>query len=504
MIAFLVLALSLDFLLVLLQLLTPNVLIPWLLGMVFGVFVGATPGLTATMAVALIVPVSFYLEPNAGLALIIGVSFTAIFAGDIPATYLRIPGTPASAAATLDGHQMAKQGRGGLALILDLLCSSLGGLIGVALLMLVASPLAQFALLFSNFEYFWLGLLGLSMSALVTQGSTFAGVMSAALGVLISTVGRDILSSVPRYTFGRMELEQGFHFIPVMIGLFGLAEVLRNLRSDASLAMPSVKGKSELPIKEGLFVIVRHKWLVIRSAVVGAIIGALPGAGADIAAWASYGLAQKTSSQPEDFGSGSVEGVIAPTSANNAAVAGAWIPALVFGVPGDAVTAIVLGAMTMYNIIPGPKLFQEGTQVQSIFCIALVTQLLLLPAGLVGIYAFGWMLRLPRRFVLVAVVVFSVVGAFAINNSMFDVYVMLAFGVVGFFLESQRVPLAPLILGLILGPLVERKLRAGLISTSGDLAPMFTRPICVALAVLLIVMLVGGPLVRLLAARRRN
>jgi TctA family transporter len=174
----------------------------------------------------------------------------------------------------------------------------------------------------------------------------------------------------------------------------------------------------------------------------------------------------------------------------------------VFGVPGDAVTAIVLGAMTMYNIIPGPELFHEGTQVRSIFCIALVTQLLLLPAGLAGIFAFGWMLRLPRRFVLVAVVVFSVVGAFAINNSMFDVYVMLAFGVIGFFLESQRVPLAPLILGLILGPLVERKLRAGLISSSGDLSPMFTRPICIVLVGLLIAMLIGAPLVRLLAAQR--
>ncbi len=471
--------------------------------MVFGVFVGATPGLTATMAVALIVPVSFYLEANAGLALIIGVSFTAIFAGDIPATYLRIPGTPASAAATLDGHQLAKQGRGGLALTLDLLCSSLGGLVGVSLLMLVAGPLAKFALQFSNFEYFWLGLLGLSMSALVTQGSTFAGVMSAALGVLISTVGRDIVSNVPRYTFGLMELDQGLHFIPVMIGLFGLAEVLRNLRSDVSLALPSMEGKSAMPVRESLLEIIRHKWLVLRSAVAGTIIGALPGAGADIAAWASYGLAQKTSANAEEFGEGSVEGVIAPTSANNAAVAGAWIPALVFGVPGDAVTAIVLGAMQMYSIIPGPDLFQEGTQVQSIFYIALVTQLLLLPAGLAGIAAFGWMLRLPRRFVLVAVVVFSVVGAFAINNSLFDVYVMLAFGVIGFFLESQRVPLAPLILGLILGPLVERKLHAGLISSSGDLSPMFTRPICMVLAGLLIAMLIGGPLVRMLAARRQ-
>lgn len=479
------------------ELLTPSVLTPWLLGMVFGVFVGATPGLTATMAVALIVPVSFYLEPNAGLAMIIGVSFTAIFAGDIPATYLRIPGTPASAAATLDGHEMARAGKGGIALTIDLLCSCIGGLVGVLLLTLVARPMARFALLFSDFEYFWLGVVGLSLSALVSRGSKLKGFLSAAIGVLISTVGMDVVSGVPRYTFGTVNLLGGLHFIPVMIGLFGLAEVFRNVYSGIEMQRASVSRSEEGSIAETIKTLWRKQRVVWQSAVAGTSIGALPGAGADIAAWAAYGLAQKTSRKKDAFGTGLVEGVIAPTSANNAAVAGAWIPALVFGVPGDAVTAIVLGAMMMYDITPGPQLFEQGgEQVRSIFAIAFITQLLLFPAGLLGIRAFGMILRLPRRYVLAAVVVFSVVGAYALRNSWFDVYVMFAFGLVGFFLESRRVPLAPLILGMILGDLVEKKLRAGLIGSGGDILPLFTRPICLVLAASLLIMLVGTPLLK--------
>ncbi len=459
------------------------------------------------MAVALIVPISFHMpDPNAGLAMIIGVSFTAIFAGDIPATYLRIPGTPASAAATLDGHELAKQGKGNFALTLDLLCSCLGGLIGVGLLMLVASPLAKFALLFSDFEYFWLGVLGLSMSAFVTQGSTARGLIAAMLGVLIGTVGMDVVTGSPRYPFmeelGSVELMRGFSFIPVMIGLFGIAEVLRNVGTDVSWSEASVES-SKASLSQTLVAVWKHKLTMLISAVTGTLIGALPGAGADVAAWGAYGLSKKTSREPEKFGTGAIEGVVAPTSANNAAVAGAWIPALVFGVPGDAVTAIVLGAMLMYDITPGPELFKgDMTQVRGIFWIAFLTQLLLLPAGYFGLKAFGLVLRLPRRFVLTSVVVFSVVGAYALNNSLFDVYVMLAFGLIGYVLESNRIPLAPLILGLILGELVERKLRTGLIASGGDFTPMFTRPICIGLIMLLLAMLLGGPMLQ--AVRRRS
>jgi len=472
------------------DLLQAHVLVPWLLSMLFGIFVGATPGLTATMAVALIVPVSFYMpDPNTGLAMIIGVSFTAIFAGDIPATYLRIPGTPASAAATLDGHELAKQGKGGFALLIDLFCSCLGGLIGVGALILIAPELAHFAIRFSNFEYFWLAIFGLSMSAVVSAGNTLKGLIAAALGMLLATVGLDIVSGAQRFTFGNPELMSGLGFIPVMIGLFGVSEVIRSIASGVSSQAPALPPQNaSVSIGEVLKTIWKYKSTVVKSSLLGTVIGALPGAGADIAAWAAYGTEQRTSKRGDRFGKGEIAGGVAPTSANNAAVAGAWIPALVFGIPGDAVTAIVLGAFMMYEIKPGPFIFEQNPQqIQSIFSIALITQFLLLPCGYLGLKTFGWILRLPRSVVMVAVLVFSVVGAFSLRNSLFDVYLMAGFGLVGFYLESQRVPLAPLILGLILGPMVEDNFRTGLIKTEGDLMPFFTRPICTVLVILLIV-----------------
>ncbi|MDP7015260.1 MAG: tripartite tricarboxylate transporter permease [Pirellulaceae bacterium] len=520
------------------ELLQWNVLIPWMLGMVFGVFVGSTPGLTATMAVALIVPFSYHLDPTAGLAMIIGVSFTAIFAGDIPATYLRIPGTPASAAATLDGHELAKRGRGGLALTLDLFCSALGGLVGVLALMTLAPQLARFALHFTDYEYFWLAIAGLSLSALVSQGSLLKGAISAMLGLLLSTIGFDIVTGALRYlptteqiawlpSFAwrpgvawlpdfsfdlsraaatvRFDLMEGPQFIPVMIGLFGLAEVLRSLRGGERETSKGGATGGALQIWAALKAIAGNLRLFVQSAVTGCFIGALPGAGADIAAWGAYGLAQKTSRQPETFGTGRVEGVIAPTSANNAAVAGAWIPALVFGVPGDAVTAIVVNAFVTYDIKIGARLFEEGNeQVKSIFAVALLTQLFLLPAGLAGIKLFSLFMRMPREIIMTSVVVFSVVGAFAIRNSMVDVWIMVIFGFVGYYLESRKTPLAPLILGLILGPMIEQKWRVGLVKSGGDISPFFTRGICQVLLAALIFAFLAPNLLRLLRRIQRR
>lgn len=302
-----------------------SVLVPWLLAMAFGIFVGATPGLTATMAVALIVPITFYIpDPNTSLAMILGVSFTAIFAGDLPATYLRIPGTPASAAATLDSHQLAKQGRGREVVLLDLICSCLGGLFSVLALIWIAPQLARWGLKFSNYEYFWLAILGLSMSAVVSIGAVSKGLIAAAIGLLLATVGIDTVSGQQRFTFGNEELMDGINFIPVMIGLFGLSEVLRNIVQPQTFEA-AAKVVEQIPSTLRLWLTVwKHKFLVLRSSVLGTLVGALPGAGADIAAWAAYGLAQRTSKEGEKFGTGAMEGVIAPTSANNAAVGGAW------------------------------------------------------------------------------------------------------------------------------------------------------------------------------------
>ena len=481
-----------------LEIFQPYVLIPWILSMGLGILIGGTPGLTATMAVALIIPISYYMKPIAGLAMILGVSFTSIFTGDIPATYLRIPGTPASGAAILDGFELAKKGKGSLALTIDLLCSAMGGLIGVILLIVIAPPLANFALQFTHFQYFWLGLFGLSMSAVISRGNIIRGVISAVLGLFVSTIGIDITTGFPRFTFGNAELMGGIGFIPAMIGLFGISEVLKNVKSRERIMDMSVKNEVQVSLLKTLSIIWKRKWTFLQSAFIGTCIGALPGAGADIAAWVAYGVAKKTSRKPEKFGKGSFEGVIAPTSANNAALGGTWIPALAFGVPGDSITAIVLGAMLMYGLRPGPLIFEQNADlIKNIFAIALISQFFLLPIGLLGIKIFSKILKLPRNVIMVTVIIFSVVGSYAIRNSFFDIYVMIIFGLVGYLFESLDVPLPPMILGIILGPMIEDSLRIGLIKTGGNYIPFLTNPISAILIILIILMFFGGNIVKL-------
>ena len=478
----------------------PGVFFPLLMSMFFGIFVGGIPGLTATMAVALIIPISYYLSPLAGLAMVLGASFTAIFSGDIPATFLRIPGTPASGAATLDGFEMTKKGKGSLALTLDLFCSAIGGTIGILLLIAVAPPLANLALQFTNYEYFWLGIFGLSMSVVLSKGNVIKGLSAAAIGLLISTIGMDITTGYPRFTFHNIELMGGIEFIPAMIGLFGLSEVLKRIQGgNKSLERPTINEKIKVSPIKALKIIGKRFFVVIKSAFVGTFIGALPGAGADIAAWVAYGVEKKTSKHPEDFGTGTIDGVIAPTSANNAALGGTWIPALVFGIPGDTITAIVLGAMLMFGIRPGPLIFEEsGDLVTGIFTVALVAQVLLIFVGYIGIKAYSQVLKLKTSTVMAGVVIFSMIGSYAIRNSFFDIYIMLIFGIVGFLLEKIDVPLAPMILGIILGPMIEDNWRVGLTKTGGDMTLFFQRPISVIFICLIIFTFTSGYLFKFL------
>jgi len=477
----------------LLRILELQVLIPWILSLFFGIFVGAIPGLTATMAVALIVPVSYYMTPLAGLAMIIGVSYTSIFAGDIPATFLRIPGTPASGAAILDGYELGKKGEGSTALSLNLFCSVLGGIIGVLVLVSVSSRLANFALRFTHFEYFWLGLFGISMSAVISKGSKLKGLYSVLAGLMVSTIGMDITTGYPRFSFGVMGLFRGINFIPAMIGLFGLSEVFKNITDPKKLENPGIKEKISVTFKNIFATIWRFKKTVLSSSFIGVLVGALPGAGADMAAWVSYGVAKGRSKEKEKFGRGSYEGVIAPTSANNAAIGGTWIPALVFGVPGDSITAIVLGAMMMYGLTPGPLVFERNPGlITNIFQIALITQFLVIFAGLAGIKAYAAMLKLKKSLVMAGVVIFSLVGAFALNNSVFDMGIVLVFGIIGYAFEKLDIPLPPMILALILGPMIENSLRVGLLQSRGSLMPFISRPISLCLMLLIAVTFFGG------------
>jgi len=469
-----------------------SILVPWILSMVMGIFVGGAPGLTATMAVALIVPLTFHMQPVAGLAMILGVSFCAIFAGDIPATFLRIPGTPASGAAVLDGFEMTRKGQGALALALDLSCSVIGGLVGIAILILVAPVLAEFALKFTNFEYFWLAVFGLSMSAIISKGSKTKGVIAMTLGLVVATVGIDITTGFPRFTFGSMELTAGIGFIPAMIGLFGLSEVFKSVLNPENFKAPTITHKIKISFASVGRILNRNKLLILRSSVIGNVIGALPGAGADIGAWVSYGMAKKLSKRGDKFGTGIEEGIIAPTSANNAALGGTWIPALVFGIPGDTITAIVLGAMMMYGLKPGPLIFQQnGFLVNQIFSVAIISQIFLLIIGWLGIRAYTSLFKFPRNVVLVAVLIFSMMGAYALRSSLFDVGIILVFGILGFVMEKNGLPLPPLILGLILGPMIEDNLRVGLVKTDGSFWPFFSRPISLTIFILLVVLFFG-------------
>lgn len=458
------------------------IILPWIGGILFGLFIGATPGLTATMAVALIVPVSFHIpDPMGGLAMILGVSFTAIFAGDLPATFLKIPGTPASTAATLDAYAMHQNGQGGVAIHTNLICSCLGGIIGVVCLALSGPVIAKWSLRMDSPEYFWLAVAGISISAMVSGKNILVGLMAAGLGVFLSTIGMDKINGAQRLTFGVPELQEGIQLIPMMIGLFGMAEIMTRLtRHSSHIGDTSNDWKSTI-LKGSLACafrkLIKFPGTIIRSSLLGCGIGALPGAGADIGAWVGYGASRKLSPRASHFGTGEIEGVIAPTSANNAAVAGAWVPALVFGIPGDAVTAIVVGAFIMYGIEPGPEVFtSDNFPMSSLLWIAALTQILLFIIGLAGIRGFSLILKLPSRVLESFILVFCFVGAYAIRNSTFDLWVMLVFGMVGLVMNRYRIPIAPLILGFILGGTIESEFRSGLIASSGKLTPFFTSP----------------------------
>lgn len=463
----------------------PETLGLWIAGMLFGVFVGAMPGLTATMATAILVPVTYYLSPLAGLSMIVGCVCVAIFAGDIPATYMRVPGTPSSGAAVLDGYEMTKQGKSSMALRLALIYSALGGVVGFTLLVICATALAAIALKFSFFEFFWLGIFGLSTSIIASRGTLAKGGIAVAVGLFVSTIGIDIVSGYARFTFGSLDLLGGVGFIPAMIGLFGIPVILRTVAEPKKLGLPSVVEKEKASLASTIPILKRNKSLFVKSSLIGTFIGSLPGAGADIAAWVAYGMAKRTSKQPEIYGTGCVEGVIAPTSANNAGLGGAWIPALALGIPGDSITAIILGAVMIYGLRPGP-LFLEGFSgdlVHGLFILAIMTQFMLIPIGYLAIKAFGTLYKLPNSIIMPTILVFCIVGSYALRFSMFDVGIMLFFGFLGYFMERNEIPLVPVVLAIILGPMIERQLRTGLMKTEGSVLPFFTRPISVLVIV---------------------
>lgn len=467
--------------------LQPAPLLALLAGAIFGLFVGAIPGLSATMATALLVPVTFFMDPLPAMALIVSSAAMAICAGDIPAALLRIPGTPASAAYTDEAYALTRKGRADVALGTLLVAAAFGGLFGSIVLMTLAPVLASFAIRFSAFEYFWLALLGLSCVVLVSGNDPVKAAAALILGMILSTVGLDGMSGQPRFTFGVVELMGGVSFIPVMIGVFAASAVIRALVKGSSAsddAPAQVKGS----ILGGVWSAVRgYRFGFLRGSLIGTGIGILPGAGGDLAAWISYAVSRRFSRNPEAFGTGHAEGLVDAGASNNAGLSGAWVPALVFGIPGDAITAIALGVLLMKGLNPGPTLFAaDAPLLYAVFFCFLLANLLLIPLGLLAIRLSRSLLRVPQTILMPIILLFCIVGSFAINNSVFGIAIMLAFGLIGYVMEENGFPVAPLILGLILGPLVERTLSQASIMARGDVLAFFERPVSLVLGIVAI------------------
>jgi len=467
----------------------PQVIVTVLLASLFGLFVGAIPGLTATMATALLVPMTFFMDPLSSIAAIVACTAMAITAGDIPGCLLRIPGTPASAAYTDETFMMTKKGLAAQALGSSLVSSVIGGLFGAIVLMVAAPSLARVALNFSSFEYFWLACIGLSCAALVSASGFVAGLLSLFIGLLISTIGMDVISGSPRFTFGSVQLMGGISFVPAMIGMFAVSEILHSLLNGTA-RQRFAKPQKVAGIFHGILPLIsKYRANVARGSVIGTIIGVLPGAGGDIAAWISYATARRFSKEPQKFGSGHPEGVIEAGAANNAGLSGAWVPALVFGVPGDAVTAIAVGVLFMKGINPGPRLFEtQGAMLYAVFMIFLIANIALLPFGWLAIRAASRLLRVPRPQLMAVILLFCIVGSFAINNTIFDIGVMLVFGILAFALSEAGIPIAPIILGIVLGPLLEQNFLTSMTIADGSLLAFFERPIAGVLGVFVLLL----------------
>ena len=481
----------------------PFVLFVMVVAAIYGLSVGAIPGLTASMAVALVIPIVFFLEPVPALAGIMTLAAMAIFAGDLPAALLRIPGTPASAAYVDDAYLMVRKGQGGLALGLCVICSAIGGIVGAIVLMTAAPSMATIALQFSSYEKFWLACLGLTAAVAVSGGKWFKGGLSLLLGLAIAQVGLDPVSGQARFTFGNDALFGGLAFVPVLIGMFAIPEVLRYALSPAEIAPPPIQAIRNVLSGVGK-VLVRLRGDLAQGSVVGVVIGVIPGAGADIAAYVSYAISRRFSKVGKQFGTGVPDGLVSATTSNNAAVGGALIPTTVFGIPGDSLTAIIIGVFFLKGLNPGPTVFIENALlINTVFLSFLIANILMVPFGLLAISAFQRMIRVKRYFLMPAVLAFCIIGAFAVENTLMAVLTMVALGIVAYIMEANEYPLAPAILGLVLGPMLEETFLNSLIRARGDLFAFVSRPMSMSLALLTLV-ICCMPLVMMLWRRARH
>jgi TctA family transporter len=446
-------------------------------GVFLGTLIGVIPGIGALAAISMLFPISFHLEPTTALILLAGIWYGTSFGGSTAAILLNIPGTPSSAVTCLDGYPMARQGRSGVALVMTAIASFIGGTVGIALLMIFSPTIANYALQFGSTEYFSLMLLGLVAASTISDGSAAKGLAMVVLGIAFGTVGTDVYSGVPRFTFEALSLMDGISLVALAMGLFGVAEVMQTVGNvdTSSVNSKSITFRSMVPTKDD---IKRSIMPIFRGTGVGSFFGTLPGTGPSIASFLSYALEKRVSRDPSRFGKGAIEGIAAPEAANNAADMTAFIPTLALGVPGSATMAIMIGALMIHGITPGPSLMIDHPDIfwgliMSFWIGNLLLILLNIP--MVGLWV--RLLLVPYRLLFPAVLMFICIGTYSINNSAADVYMVLFFGALGFAMRYFSLPAAPLLLGFVLGPLMEEHFRRAMLLSRGDFLTFIERPI---------------------------
>jgi putative tricarboxylic transport membrane protein len=449
-----------------------------------GIFVGVLPGLTALMGVTLLLPFTYGMDATSGMVMLVCIYFSVIYGGSITAILLKIPGTPASAATLLDGAVMGERGEGGRAIGISTIATFCGGIISSIACASIAPQLARIALEFGPSEYFALAFFGLTIIASVSGKSLSKGLIAGCIGLIISTVGMDPISGFPRLTFGISNLYGGFSVVPILIGFFAIANVIKDINESGLETTKVVKQK----IKRIL-----PSWQDIKtcfpisfgSGIIGTFIGVIPAAGPDIGAWVTYDTAKRVSRKSKQFGTGIVEGVAAPEAGNNAVCGGAMVPMLTLGIPGDATTAVMLGALTMQGLQPGPLLFRDNAPfVFNIFAGMFVANILILILGLAGVRLYAKMVSVKPYVLTPIIFLMCIVGSFALNNNFFDVLVTMIAGFIGYFFLKLEIPIAPMCLAIILGPIAESNLRRAFILSRGDLTVYASRPITIILLAL--------------------
>ncbi|RAI00179.1 hypothetical protein DLJ53_20940 [Acuticoccus sediminis] len=472
------------------------------IGTLYGIFVGAIPGLGSVLGITVILPFTFVFDQSVSIALLLGTYCGSVYGGCIPAILINSPGTPQSAATLFDGFPMARRGQPALALGWATFASAFGGILACLILAAGAPLLARFGLRFGPIEYFALGIFALTCIVSVARESLLKGVFGAAFGLFIAMVGLDPITGITRYDFGNYDLAAGLNLIPVLVGLFALSEVLWRVADRGSVTEPlTEKVRFAMPPVGDI----ARRWKVlVKSSLIGTWIGSLPGVGATAASLVSYAEAKRSSPDRASFGKGSPDGIIASEAANNAVTAGALVPTLALGVPGDPITAVMLGALTIQNIIPGPTLFQQQPAlVTYIFMALFVVNIVMFAMGATLGPIFSRILRLPEPLLIACLVALVVVGTYSVNQSGFDLLVLLAAGLVGFAFRYLEIPLAPVVIGFVLSPMIESSLRRGLILTNDSLLAFFEKPIAATLFALTAMFLLW-PIVRSVLAARRT